>query len=167
MPALLDTSALRRYLKKELQGKHYTNADTGNVIGIFASGIEASLKNRNTQARRLYAILPELLKSAVFVRYDPNAKRSEKPGTVGYETYYAATSIDGKTHSVRIVVDRMEDDSRGRGYYYHQIRDIDLSGPVGKSRSQSSASQTNYPEPLKPELSLGQIVEDNKLGASK
>jgi hypothetical protein len=60
--------------------------------------------------------------------------------------------------SVRIVADIVRDEARGRGYYYHQIGEVDLGGAVGKSRSQSDLSQTNYPAPSGRKITLGQLT---------
>jgi len=168
MPELKDTAAIRRYLKGKFKAeKPVINAQTGNEISFFVGGIEAALKNRNTQSRRLFAILPEMLKQAAYAGYEENTKLDVKPNIKGYETYYAVASIDGKLNSVRIVVDLVKDEARGRGYYYHQISVIDLGGSVGKSRSQSNNSQTNYPEPSGRKIILSQLTGKVNNDASK
>ncbi|BBL74201.1 PLxRFG domain-containing protein [Methylomagnum ishizawai] len=162
MPDVTDTPALRRYLKQKYQGGKYRNEQTGQMIGVFASGLEAALKNRNALARRLYGMLPDLLGKAIFAEYTDNIKTEAKPGVVGYETYYAAVEIDGKPYSVRVLVDTVRDEARGRGYYYHQVREVGLGDPVGYSRSQSGQGRTNYPAPPSDRLTLRQLLGDGK-----
>jgi hypothetical protein len=149
MPDLKNTALVRKYLKNTLQGEKFTNLQTKNEITIFSSGIEATLKNRNTQSRRLFAILPQMIGKSIYAGYNENTKKDKKPHIRGYEAYYSAVEIDGKIRTVKILVDVVEDEARGRGYYYHQITDIILDDPVGKSQSQSDNSQTNYSESSK------------------
>ncbi len=52
-------------------------------------------------------------------------------------------------------------------YYYHQISEVDLDGAVGKSRSQSDLSQTNYPAPSGRKITLGQLTGKVNNNASK
>jgi hypothetical protein len=168
MPDLKDTAAIRRHLKGKFRiEKPVTNLQTSNEIGFFVGGLEAALKNRNTQSRRLFSILPEILRQAAYASYEENTKLDTKPYIKGYETYYAVVDIDGKLNSVRIVVDIVKDETRGRGYYYHQISEVDLGGAVGKSRSQSDLSQTNYPAPSGRKITLGQLTGKVNNNASK
>jgi hypothetical protein len=168
MPDLKDTAAIRRHLKGKFRiEKPVTNLQTSNEIGFFVGGLEAALKNRNTQSRRLFSILPEILRQAAYASYEENTKLDTKPYIKGYETYYAVVDIDGKLNSVRIVVDIVKDETRGRGYYYHQISEVDLDGAVGKSRSQSDLSQTNYPAPSGRKITLGQLTGKVNNNASK
>jgi hypothetical protein len=168
MPDLKDTATIRRYLKGKFKTEEpVTNIQTGNKIEFFVGGIEAALKNRNTQSRRLFAILPEMISKSAYAGYKENTKLDTKPNIKGYETYYSVVDIDGKLNSVRIVVDIVKDETRERGYYYHQISEVDLGGTVGKSRSQSDLSQTNYPAPSGLKITLGQLTGKVNNDASK
>ena len=124
----------RVYAKQILRGKTAVVADNGVTVAFPMAGIEASIKNRNKDARSLYASLPEVLSNASYLGYTENTKTDEKPGIVGYEHYVAAVELDGVVREVALTVDLVRDWTRGRGYYYHQVSDVDIGGAVGYSR---------------------------------
>lgn len=62
MPIDGDAKALSKYLRQKHGNVQVENKQTGNKIGFYREGIEASVKNRKILARRLYAILPQLLR---------------------------------------------------------------------------------------------------------
>ena|GEM_PF-3549600 len=154
MPINGDIKTLGRYLLDKYRNLSVTNRQTGDEISIYRVGLLSSLKNRKPLARRLYAILPTLLEQSAYAGYKENTKLDTKPNILGYEAFYAPVAIDGKVYSVKILVDRVKDDARGRGYYYHQIQDIALGDPVGSTRGLLDAKQGASP----PELPSGRII---------
>ena len=90
--------------------------------------------------------MPELLTEAAYAGYKENTKLAKKPHVLGYETYYAVASIDGKIYSVKIAVDRIKNNVRGSGYYYHQVDEISLGDEFGSTRVLSDS--TSQIEPL-------------------
>ena len=168
MPIDGDAKTLSKYLREKYGSDKVENKQTGHEIGFYRDGIEASVKNRKLLARRLYAILPQLLREAAYAGYKENTKLAKKPHVLGYETYYAAVSIDGKVYSVRIAVDRIKNDARGRGYYYHQVEDIALGDEVGSTRVLSdSKSQVITPSSPNGEITLDQPTGKVNNDASK
>ena len=159
MPIEGDAKSLGTYLLGKYRNLSVINAQSGNEISIYRVGLLSSLKNRKPLARRLYAILPQLLEQSAYAGYEVNTKLDTKPNIIGYESYYAPVSIDGKIYSVRILVDRVKDDARGRGYYYHQIEDIALGDPVGSTRGLLDAEQgASPPESSNGVITLGQLT---------
>jgi len=159
MPVDGDAKTLAKYLLNKYRNIKETNTQTGYEIGFYRDGIETSVKNRKIVSRRLYAILPQLLRESAYTGYEENTKTETKKHILGYETYYAAVTIDGKVYSVRIVVDRVKNDIRGRGYYYHQVEDIALSDEVGSTRVLSdSKSQVITPSSPNGNVTLGQLA---------
>lgn len=168
MPIDGDAKALSKYLRQKHGNVQVENKQTGNKIGFYREGIEASVKNRKILARRLYAILPQLLREAAYAGYEENTKLDKKPHVLGYETYYAAVLIDGKVHSARIAVDRIKNNVRGRGYYYHQVEEVTLGNEVGSTRVLSD-SKSQVSTPLSPNaiVTLGQLIEKVNDNSSK
>ena len=168
MPIDGDAKSLGTYLLGKYRNLSVINAQSGNEISIYRVGLLSSLKNRKPLARRLYAILPQLLEQSAYAGYEVNTKLDTKPNIIGYESFYAPVSIDGKIYSVRILVDRVKDDARGRGYYYHQIEDIALGDPVGSTRGLLDAEQgASPPESSNGAITLGQLTGKVNNNASK
>lgn len=166
MPILEKSRLLSRYLLNKYRGLSVINKDTGYSIGVYRNGLESSLKNRKPMARRLYAILPQMLEHAVLMRYEENIKRDGKPGVAGYETYVVPVEIDGKRYSARLLVDVVKNEARGRGYYYHQVEEAALGAPVGSTRAQPDAERLASTPGASGGVTLGQIVGNNKPIAS-
>jgi len=163
-----DAKALSKYLRDTFGNTKEINQQTGNEIGFYRDGIEASVKNRKLLSRRLYAILPQLLRESAYAGYEENTKLDKKPHVLGYETYYAAVSIDGKVYSVRIAVDRIKNDVRGRGYYYHQVDEVSLGDEVGSTRVLSdSTNQVSTPSSPNGKIILSQLTGKVNNDASK
>jgi len=168
MPIDGDAKTLSKYLRNTYGNTKEINQQTGNEIGFYRDGIEASVKNRKLLSRRLYVILPQLLREAAYAGYEENTKLDKKPHVLGYETYYAAVSIDGKVYSVRIAVDRIKNDVRGRGYYYHQVDEVSLGDEVGSTRVLSdSTNQVNTPSSPNGKIILSQLTGKVNNNASK
>ena len=168
MPIDGDAKTLSKYLREKYGTDKVENKQTGNEIGFYRDGIESSVKNRKLLSRRLYAILPQLLKESAYAGYEENTKLDKKPHVLGYETYYAAVSIGGKVYSVRIAVDRIKNDVRGRGYYYHQVEDVSLGDEVGSTRVLSdSTSQVSTPSSPNGKIILSQLTGKVNNDASK
>ncbi|MCX7101512.1 MAG: hypothetical protein NTX38_08470, partial [Methylobacter sp.] len=73
-----------------------------------------------------------------------------------------------KVYSVRIAVDRIKNDARGRGYDYYQVEDIALGDEVGSTRVLSdSKSQVITPSSPNGEITLGQLTGKVNNDASK
>jgi hypothetical protein len=104
MPIGGSAKELGKYLMEKYRNLSVTNKDTHLSIGIYRNGIESSLKNRKPTARRLYAILPQLLEHAVLTGVDKNTKADKKPGVLAYETFHAPVSIDGKYIQQRLLL---------------------------------------------------------------
>jgi hypothetical protein len=143
------------------------NKQTGNEIGIYKVGLESSLKNRKLIARRLYAILPQLLENAFSSgEHIENTKPEAKPNIAGYENYHATAKIDGKIYLVKIIVDLVNDKTRGRGYYYHQVEDIALDEPVGSTR-ELPHNEVSSPDSPNADETITQTQDDSKLIAER
>jgi len=163
-----DAKTLSKYLRDTFGNTKEINQQTGDEIGFYRDGIEASVKNRKLLSRRLYAILPQLLRESAYAGYEENTKLDKKPHVLGYETYYAAVSIDGKVYSVRIAVDRIKNDVRGRGYYYHQVDEVSLGDEVGSTRVLSdSTNQASTPSSPNGKIILSQLTGKVNNDASK
>ena len=168
MPIDGDAKTLSKYLRGKYGSDKVENKQADHEIGFYRDGIEASVKNRKLLARRLYAILPLLLRESAYAGYEENTKLEKKPHVLGYETYYAAVSIDGKVYSVRIAVDRIKNNVRGRGYYYHQVEEVSLGDEVGSTRVLSdSTSQVSTPSSPNGKIILSQLTGKVNNDASK
>ena len=66
MPIDGDAKTLSKYLRKKYGNTKEKNQQTGNEIGFYRDGIDASLKNRKLLSRRLYAIIPQLLRESAY-----------------------------------------------------------------------------------------------------
>uniref|UniRef100_UPI00058E26B2 LPD3 domain-containing protein n=1 Tax=Lamprocystis purpurea TaxID=61598 RepID=UPI00058E26B2 len=155
------TDAWRRYVLGKLRGQPAVVDDNRVPVAFVRSGIEASLKNRNADARAIYASLPDVLRNAVYVEFKENSKQQTKPGIVGYEHYAAAVELDGVVRSVALTVDLVRGATRGRGYYYHQIGDVVVGNVVGNSRTLKAPTSPLHT------VSLGDLVGPDKPAASQ
>ncbi|MDO9214743.1 MAG: LPD23 domain-containing protein [Methylococcales bacterium] len=135
MPVEGSVRELVRYLLNKYRDLKVKNKATGNEIRFYREGVESSVKNRNLLAKRVYAVLPQLLAESSYDGYADNTKQDKKPHILGYETYSTKVEIDGAVYPVKILVDLVKNNVRGRGYYYHQVEDITLDEPVGSPRA--------------------------------
>jgi hypothetical protein len=160
-PTETKTDAWRGYVLGKLRGQTAVVVDNGVPVEFFRSGIEASLKNRNADARAIYASLPDVLRNAVYVGFEKNSKPQDKPGVIGYEHYAAAVDLDGAVRTVAVTVDLVRGATRGRGYYYHQIGDVVVGNVVGNSRTLEAPTLPPHT------VSLGDLLGPDKPAASQ
>lgn len=153
-------------LKRPFRGLSQETKTQATPIGIYSDGIEASLKNRNHNAKLAYASLPDLLENAVYLDYAENTKPRKRKGVLGYETYISVAQIGGKRYPVKITVDLMRPDSRGQGYYYHQLEKIELGDSLdipGVISSEEAAPHGSSSSSYR----LGHVIGKIKPPASK
>lgn len=101
-------------------------------------------------------MLLDILRDAVFVEEVENTATA-KPRIKSYTIYTSAVRINGAVRPVRIKVDNVIDESRGAGYYYHQVEEVSVEAPVGDPR-RLSQQDVGLPEASTGEISVGRLL---------
>lgn len=124
------------YARKNLQGKKFTNADTGWQISISRDGLDKTLSHsaKREQAQSIPA-LPELLREAVWTQKDAPQDSSNKD-IRWYHSFYATLQIGGILHRVKLVV---KETNMGHRFYDHNLTKIEK--PVRNGQSLPSTNE--------------------------
>ena len=117
----LNAKSAREYVLKELRGKEYINADTGDEIEIGQSGTKkiASHDRHNKDYLRTFAAIPQMIENAVYLGEEPNEKGNSKYDK--YRYYACGLKIGSRDYTARLTIG----ESEGKWYYDQALTEME------------------------------------------
>ena len=120
----------QQWARRELQGRTFTNADTGMQISIGRNAIDkftsasASLKSSDTAAHfSAIKVLPGLLHNAI--EGERRAERDNVRHVKAVHRFFAALKIGAKYFRVKLTVFSYHEHTDGR-FYTHELAEIEM-----------------------------------------
>lgn len=116
----LNRKSAKEWLKENVRGT-YTNADTGEQIGISRVGINEVTAHGSQNEAHLKSLsaIPQMIEQSVFIDEIPNTKGHDKYDS--YRYYVCGLQIEGEDYTAKIVVG-VKGDSK---YYDHRLTKIE------------------------------------------
>jgi len=123
---------VRKWTRKQFQGKTVENKNTRREIVITGSGIDHTIyKARNPYTIYSMPVLPDMIERAEFIRSEPQAEgKQPELDLVAVERYEAKIRIRGKLYTAELVVKVKKGGNREIGsvgmsgqYYHHDLRE--------------------------------------------
>lgn len=117
----LNAKSAREYVLKELRGKKYVNADTGDEVEIGQTGTKkiASHDRYNKDYLRTFAAIPQMIENAVYLGEEPNEKGNGKYDK--YRYYACGLKIGGRDYTARLTIG----ESEGKWYYDQSLTEME------------------------------------------
>lgn len=111
---IVSNKDLVEHLKKlASDGTAITTADNKAIMSVLPDGVRhivfSSYKNMRKQELRIrkgnLLSIADLIKGAVLIESVPNKKVDKKPNVAAYHRFYVPVTVNGKTHTLRIVAE--------------------------------------------------------------
>lgn len=117
----LNAKSAREYVLKELRGKEYINADTGDKIEISQVGARKLLSHDryNEDYLRSFAAIPQMIENSIFLGEEPNEKGKDKYDK--YRYYACGLKIGSRDYTARLTIG----ESEGKWYYDQALTQIE------------------------------------------
>lgn len=118
----LNAGAAQKWIKDNLRGS-YRIDDTGDEVVITKVGAEeVTSHSRNDMAHlKSIAVIPDMLKNAIFIDEQANTKANGKFDS--YRYYAVGLNIDGEDYTAKIVIGVKQ----GKKYYDHRLTEMEKS----------------------------------------
>lgn len=117
----LNAKSAREYVLKELRGKEYINADTGDKIEISQVGARKLLSHDryNEDYLRSFAAIPQMIENSIFLGEEPNEKGKDKYDK--YRYYACGLKIGSRDYTARLTIG----ESEGKWYYDQALTEME------------------------------------------
>lgn len=117
----LNAKSAREYVLKELRGRKYVNADTGDKIEISQVGARKLLSHDryNEDYLRSFAAIPQMIENSIFLGEEPNEKGKDKYDK--YRYYACGLKIGSRDYTARLTIG----ESEGKWYYDQALTQIE------------------------------------------
>ena len=145
----LNNKAAEKYLRDYLRG-NYINVDTGDLIRITRKGAEKVTRHdaENMAHLKSLALIPELIRQAVFIAEEVNEKDKNEYETFRY--YVVGLNMQGVDYTVKLAIGV----KHGFTYYDHALT------PIEKTKLLRSIDEIKRPFASKEVLNDGEPVSD-------
>ena len=145
----LNNKSAEKYLREHLRG-NYLNIDTGDLIRITRKGAEKVTRHdaENMAHLRSLALIPELIRQAIFIAEETNEKDKNEYDTFRY--YVVGLSMQGIDYTVKMAIGV----KNGFTYYDHALT------PIEKTKLLRSIDEIKRPFASKEILNDGEPGSD-------
>ena len=145
----LNNKSAEKYLREHLRG-NYLNIDTGDLIRITRKGAEKVTRHdaENMAHLRSLALIPELIRQAIFIAEETNEKDKNEYDTFRY--YVVGLSMQGIDYTVKMAIGV----KNGFTYYDHALT------PIEKTKLLRSIDEIKRPFASKEILNDGEPSSD-------
>ena len=154
----LDRKSAKEWLRENVRGE-YTNADTGDKIGISRVGINEVTSHGSQDEAHLKSLIciPQMIEHSVFIDEISNSKDNDKYDS--YRYYVCGLKIDGMDYTAKIVVGVKGD----RKYYDHRLTEIEKGKLIDNLNglSNSVAENQNAPISVGKDTKLVSLLQTN------
>lgn len=130
----LNRESAKEYIKDKLRGE-YTIDDTGESVSLTKVGAKkvTSHSMGNESHLKSIAVIPELIKNAIFIEEQPNTKDNNKYDS--YRYYVLGLKIGDEDYTVKLTIGVKQ----GHKYYDHALTQIEKGKLLDLSRETNPA----------------------------
>ena len=135
----LNRDSAKAYIKANLR-QMYTIEDTGESVLLAKDGAQkvTSHSMGNVAHLKSIAVIPDLLRKAIYIMSLPNEKDNEKYDS--YRYYVVGLNINSEDFTVKIVIGV---DANGNKYYDHSLTEIEKGKLIDKVGALSTTLPSN------------------------